>query len=102
MTRDHGLSVEIRDGAIVIAIGVYTLRHAISLASNIDDPEGEILITDSDAFARDLVSELNREDEQGTTPVHRLLDQAAKDAVAQGCGGVDFDEMERRRLSEAD
>lgn len=88
-------------GEIIIRIGVETLKHAVSITSDVDDPEGEIIVTDAMLFGRELVSELNREDEQGTTRVHRLLDAAAREAANQGAEGVDWEAMEKRRHAQA-
>ena len=39
---------------------------------------------DYECLARDLVSQLNSESEDGTTPVHNMLDQAVIEASEQG------------------
>lgn len=49
----------------------------------------EFKVTDPNAFARDVVSELNREEEDGTTPVHRMFDAVLTEAVEQGAEGVE-------------
>jgi len=39
-----------------------------------------------------MVEALGEEDEEGATPVHRLLDRAAQVAIENGCEGVDLTE----------
>lgn len=75
------LTVEIVDGKLVISIGVETLAFAVWHGDVLDDGDR---IADVDAFARDVVRQLVDEDEEGTTPVHKLLDEAALTALDQG------------------
>ena len=42
-------------------------------------------------FAREVVRELNKEDEDGSTLVTKLIDEAVRNAVEDGCEGVDHD-----------
>ena len=44
------------------------------------------------AFARDVQRELRREQEDGTTPVHTLFDDAVTAAVEDGCESADYDD----------
>jgi hypothetical protein len=54
-------------------------------ASLRDDPDYEHwLVTDDRAFARDVVLELTREQDDGTTPIHLMLDECARAAVDNG------------------
>lgn len=46
-------------------------------------------ITDGALFADDLCRALNYEDEQGTTPIHRLFDKGINQAVENGALGCD-------------
>jgi hypothetical protein len=48
-------------------------------------------VTDKAAFLRAVYAELTKEEENGDTPVHRMLDQALRDVFEQGCEGVDWD-----------
>ena len=70
-----------------MTIGVSALCAAVA-AGDTFPPEGSF--TDEYAFARAVVAELAREDEDGTTPAHRLLEVAAVEAVEQGAEGVRF------------
>ena len=50
---------------------------------------GAYQVTNLPTYAKELVSALNRESENGTTFVHRALDDAAVYALDQGCEGVE-------------
>lgn len=85
--RGDGLSVEMADGRLVIAIGIDSLMTAVRGGDFWDDDE--LKIVSADEFAADIVSELEREREDGTTPVHLMIDAAAEEAVEQGSLGVE-------------
>ena len=76
--KDKPLTVEIKDGELKISIGIDTLCFAVS------EKIADFKITDNEGFAKDILYELENEDEEGTTEIHRLLDQAADDAVENG------------------
>ncbi|TVV75565.1 hypothetical protein [Sphingomonas solaris] len=86
--QDQQLSVEIVDGRLLISIGTGLLVHAVTNGSDFWD-EVELVVTDPEAFAAAIAAELEHEEEDGTTPVHRMLDKAAERAVENGCDGVD-------------
>lgn len=94
MTRDDGLAVLIEDGVLKIMIGVDALAYAICFAPDLEkynQDTGEFehpQIIDADVFAQEILHRLKAESETGITPVHRLLDQAAADAIEQGAEGV--------------
>lgn len=84
--RDQQLEVEVVDGRLVISIGVDLLLHAV--AHGADDWEDDWEVTDPDAFALAIVDELESEEEDGTTLLHRAFDRAAMRAVEAGAEGV--------------
>lgn len=92
--RKRPLEVGLRDGVLSITIGVDTFRTAIEFAPDLevyDEEEDDFArpkIVDADAFAKDLLAELEREEEDGTTMVHRMLDRAAAEAMENGCFGI--------------
>ena len=90
--RQHGLSVELVDGRLVIAIGVDALMTAVQGGDDWDEERWQI--TDPDAFAAGIVRGLEREEEDGTTLVHLAIDGAAQWALEQGEEGVDEIEAE--------
>lgn len=80
--RNAPLQTEIKDGQLVISIGVDTLCHAVSIGRSYG--MGEITVSNNDVFANELLNELNDESEDGSTAVHRMLDDAASQAIENG------------------
>lgn len=89
--RDHGLQAEIIDGKIVISIGINVLAFACD-TGHPENQANEFSIVDKDQFAKDIMNEITREEEDGTTPLHRLFDQATLDAIDQGSLGIEFND----------
>lgn len=46
-------------------------------------------VIDPAAFAKELARELNDEDDDGTTRIHRMLDKAIEGAIDQGAEGIE-------------
>lgn len=83
--RNQQLQVEIKDGRMEITIGVDLLCFAIE-----HGPIGAgLTITDNDVFSGEIRSQLLIEEEDGSTPVHRMLDAAASEACEQGAYGCE-------------
>jgi hypothetical protein len=92
--QDRALSVEISaSGVLSIKIGVATLAHAalhsdlVQEAVNVGEGaslENLFKIVDLDGFARDVVAELESEDEAGNSPLTRLFDSAFAAAIENG------------------
>lgn len=80
---------------IVIELPIETLALESVLPDSLMDenfnPRYEV--TDAHAFAKDFVAELNREEEDGTTPIHAMFDRAFDEAVENGADGIE--EIER-------
>lgn len=89
----QALRVEVVGGRLVISIGIGALAFAVQYADN-QWPE-DIYITDPHEFARDVARQLKTEGEDGTTPVHVMLDKAAVEASAQGSEGADYGNVGR-------
>lgn len=87
--RNQQLKVEIVDGVLNISIGVDLLIYAITHGSDFWPDDDELVVTDPDVFAAEIARELENEEEDGTTLVHRMFDKAAETAVDNGCEGVD-------------
>lgn len=51
-----------------------------------------IKITDVQQFALEVAREINKESEDGSTLLTRMLDRAISNAVENGCEGVDFND----------
>lgn len=88
------LEVRVADGVLSISVGISILAFATHLNGELDaydDDTGDFLdttVTDEEVFAKEVASALNREDEDGTTMVHRMLDRAAMLAIENGADGV--------------
>lgn len=102
MTRKNApLAVKIERDKLIIEIGVGCLAHAIQLAPSLtsyDEASGEYRepkVTDPHVFAREICNELRRESEDGTTRVHKMLDDAAMEAIEQGAEGIQLPEDDR-------
>lgn len=77
--KDKPLNIEIKDGELVISIGINTLAFAAK--HHRDWPEG-MEIKNCLKFAKHIVGELNNnEDETGATLIHRAFDEAALNVI---------------------
>lgn len=89
--KSQQLSVKIHEGQLQISIGVALLAYATQYQNHW--PE-DFYVSDIDKFAKSLARQLKREQEDGTTPVHRMLDDAAQEVIEQGDDGVDEGNVE--------
>ena len=76
--KDKPLTVEIVDGVLNISLGIDIL--CLATQSEIYD----FKIVDNNGFSNDIINELLSEEEDGTTLVHRMLDEAANNAIENG------------------
>lgn len=83
--------VSIEGDEIVIRVPILALPDAFKYCDYVEgfDPEGpRPCVTDAAVFARELLGELQREEEDGSTVVTEMLDDAMRAAVENGCEGV--------------
>jgi hypothetical protein len=87
------------DGEIVIRVAVSTLPLALECNPRDYDDHSRFSkhISDLAEFTKDVVSELNREAEDGTTLIHELFDDALAKALDGGSIGIDYDAAEKER-----
>ena len=93
---DARLTVDIKNEEIVIRVGIGTLAWAFEHMEE-NNPWSDSArdfvqtwkVSDPVEFAKDVVGELTREEEDGSHPLHRLLDKACTDAADQGCLGIE-------------
>lgn len=93
---DEPLKVEVVKGRLVISIGVQTLAFAYT-HSDLNNPYNEKTcefqklyeVTKPNDLAESVAMELNREEEDGTTPVHKMLDKVFEDVVENGGEGIE-------------
>lgn len=85
------LSVKMHGYDIVIRIDANELAQAAhaKLAETLEDDGGKLLITPT-KFAKSVVEELTREDEDGTTVVHKMFDTAFEQVLEDGADGVEL------------
>jgi len=83
------LSTRIVDGKIVIEIGAKTLSHAYRVRAESENEGVRVRFRDCMAFVEEVVRQLEREEEDGTTLVHEMLDAATDRAVENGAEGVE-------------
>lgn len=91
-SKQHPLCVKIEDGKLVISIGIETLCFATENCERFYDPEKDryaFKVTDAAKFASDVALSLQHEEEDGSTPVSRLLDAACEDAIEGGSEGIE-------------
>lgn len=102
MSTHYGrpLEVKIERDALVIRIGVQTLAHAVSYADwanpfdeQADDYIRTFAIEDERQFAKDVIHEMLREREDGSTPLSDFLDKMSEAAVNDGSLGLHEDEQ---------
>lgn len=86
---DTGGKAVIEKGNIVIRVPVDALQAVIDGAFALNGIDTRYKITDKKMFAREVVRELNSEDEQGSTPFHKMFDEAMCEAIGQGAEGVE-------------
>lgn len=79
----------IEDDTIIIRLPIANLGAALEGAWASGHQTGRYKVTDAEAFAKEFVIELNREAEDGTTPIHGLFDKCMYEAIDQGAGGVE-------------
>lgn len=83
--KNQELIVCIDADRLMISIGVDTLLHAtVESGANryLGDPD--FRITDRVGFVNDYLNQLLREEEDGSTPVHMMLDKAVSDMLNNG------------------
>ena len=94
------LEASIEEGRLVIAIGIQTLAHATAFADwanpfdeAADDYIRTFAIEDAPQFAKDVVSAMLSEREDGSTPLSDFLDKMAQVAIEDGSLGLHEDDQ---------
>lgn len=82
------LETRIENEMLSITIGTDMLCHAVEIGRACG--LGGIKITDRAVFTQEILNELDRESEDGSTPVHRMLDKAVSRAIENGAQGADY------------
>lgn len=79
----------IEDGAIVIRVQISALQSIMDGGFACEAYDKRYRVTDPEGFAKEIARELNNEDEEGSTPVHKLFDDAINEALNQGAQHAD-------------
>ncbi len=94
MSKEKQLTIEIKNDELVISIGAGLLAYATFTVINEGygkDDKNYMVVKDRSKFAQSIIEALAIEEEDGTTPVHRMLDNALEHMVEQGeITGVDY------------
>ena len=80
------------DGKLTISLRVSTLAHAARNSEhvfNCAESGTPLKITDEQVFAESVARALNREEEDGSTPITRMLDEATEWVSEQGEEGIE-------------
>lgn len=75
------------DGKLVISVPTKDLISVIKLGPYFADQE-DFQIVDEAAFINDLLGFITAEQDDGTTPLFDIFDQAAIDVVEWGCDSI--------------
>jgi len=91
MSKHPSQSAEayISRGAVVIRLPIKHLDAVLDGAWAAGNYQPRYRLTDPSAFAEEFVRALNHEQEDGTTPVHVMLDKALYAAIEEGAEGVE-------------
>lgn len=82
----------IKKNAILIEVGFDVVKFATEHHPELYDDErdgGNYAVTDIKEFAKEVVSAINKEEEDGSSPLTNLFDAAIMDAICQGAEGVE-------------
>lgn len=85
-SKDAPLKVELKDAKLIISIGIETLAYAFEHS---DYAAEELKVKNPKMFAKEVISSLQDEEEDGTTAVHIMLDAACQNACENGAMGVE-------------
>jgi len=80
---DQPLKCEVKDGCLVISIGVDTLAFA-------DQERLQVKVTNTEGFAKDVARELANEREDGSTILTDVLDTAMEHAADNGSEYIEY------------
>ena len=97
--RNQPLDVNIEQQQLVIRIGIDTLAFAFEESNEnhkYDEKKHDwnklVKVLDSEQFAKDVMYELTREEEDGSSNLTNLLDIACVEALNQGSIAVEYKE----------
>ncbi|AVI05111.1 hypothetical protein [Vibrio phage VP06] len=86
--REDLLNVEMDNDRIVMSIGIEAMRMSIESGQADISVGGMVHVDNPDAFGHEMVNYLKAEAEDGGTPVHRMIDSVALEALEHGATGI--------------
>jgi hypothetical protein len=92
LSEELPLECKYRNGALTIRIGEKVLAFATEQNPDLWDGEMDkprFKVTDAKAFSREVMRAMNKEEEDGSTLLSRMIDQATLNAIDYGCEGVE-------------
>lgn len=98
INADRLLEIKIHKNVLSISVGIKTLAYIVEFNPRLeryDEESGDTnspKVTDHDAFAKEVLSALKDEEEDGTTIVHEMLDKAVNMAIENGAEGIEIPE----------
>ena len=97
-----GLMCRIDNDNVVITISKEALKCAAEYHPEMEDDYGNriLKITDMNVFAEEICRQLQDEEEDGTTLIHKMFDEAISVAVDDGCEGCEIIEHEEEEDEE--
>lgn len=90
---DGGRAI-IEGGAVVIRFPLDAMQTAMDGAWSLRALDTRYKITDINEFSKEFARALNREDEQGTTEIHKMADRAFIDCIENGAFGIEEHEQQ--------
>lgn len=86
--------VAVEGDQLVIRITTECLLHAVTCSSQwpANEAGSPISVINGPLMVKEIIHELQREDEQGTNSMHRMLDEAALAALDNGSEAVSYDD----------
>lgn len=104
--KNQPLQGKVEKGLLIVSIGIDTLAFAFEHQDSnnpyvkIESDDGladydfvqQCKVIDNEEFAKDVLNELFREEEDGSNPINILLDKVCDEAVNQGSTGIEHKE----------
>lgn len=80
---------KIEKQAIVIKVPFADMPKIVEAAWACNALEVRFKVTDTKKFAEAFLAELNSEEEDGSTPIHRMFDSVINSALDNGADGIE-------------
>lgn len=92
--EESGGRAVIEGDAVVIRFPLDAMQTAMDGAWSLRAFDTRYKITDINEFAKEFRNALNREDERGTTEIHKMADRAFIDCIESGAFGIEEHEQQ--------